>query len=280
MRTRILGKMLNSEVQDYLSRNDIIIVPVGTTEMHGGFPLDCETVISEAFALKMAESCDGLVLTGLPYFYAGATASGRGTVQVTVRQGIDYLGAIARSLLRLGFKRQVYISFHGPAHMTICPMVRDFYDETGVPILYLDSMINMGKCMDLFGKAGMGAFHDITVGAYKIMNRIDDIALAMTTRIPSPALLSTICLHWASRVLPLVTASAKTATIWELPIFLILRPVTAWQKAVQTSSARWWSVWICLMWWSSCVSWKPTVRRTRKSTPGCLLPGTGTTKEK
>lgn len=34
MRTRILGKMLNSEVQDYLKRNDIIIVPVGTTEMH------------------------------------------------------------------------------------------------------------------------------------------------------------------------------------------------------------------------------------------------------
>ena len=30
MRTRILGKMLNSEVQDYLKRNDIIIVPVGS----------------------------------------------------------------------------------------------------------------------------------------------------------------------------------------------------------------------------------------------------------
>ena len=175
MRTRILGKMLNSEVQDYLQRNDIIIVPVGTTEMHGGFPLDCETVISEAYALKMAESCDGLVLTGLPYFYAGATASGRGTVQVSIRQGIDYLSAIARSLLRLGFKRQVYISFHGPAHMTICPMIRDFYDETGVPILSLDAMMHMNKCRDLF--TSFSAFHDITVGAYKIMNRIDDVPL-------------------------------------------------------------------------------------------------------
>ena len=175
MRTRIFGKMLNSEVQEYLKRNDIIIVPAGTTEMHGGFPLDCETVISEAYALKMAEACDGLVLTGLPYFYAGATASGRGTVQVTVRQGIDYLGAIARSLLRLGFKRQVYISFHGPAHMTICPMIRDFYDETGVPILYLDAMMHMQKCKDLF--TSFLAFHDITVGAYKIMNRIDDVPL-------------------------------------------------------------------------------------------------------
>lgn len=176
MRTRILGKMLNSEVQDYLNHNDIIIVPVGTTEMHGGFPLDCETVISEAYAVKMAEACDGLVLTGLPYFYAGATASGRGTVQVSVRQGIDYLGAIARSLLRLGFKRQVYISFHGPAHMTICPMIRDFYDETGVPILYMDSMMNVGKNQDLL-KNFMDDFHCITVGAYQIMNRLDDVPL-------------------------------------------------------------------------------------------------------
>lgn len=177
MRTRIFGKMLNSEVQDYLQRNDIIIVPVGTTEMHGGFPLDCETVISEAYALKMAESCDGLVLTGLPYFYAGATASGRGTVQVSIRQGIDYLGAIARSLLRLGFKRQVYLSFHGPAHMTICPMIRDFYDETGVPILYMDMMMQFGRNQDLFANVGFGAFHDITVGAYKLMNRLEDVPL-------------------------------------------------------------------------------------------------------
>lgn len=176
MRTRILGKMLNTEVQEYLNCNDIIIVPVGTTEMHGGFPLDCETVISEAYCLRMAEACDGLVLTGLPYFYAGATASGRGTVQVTIRQGIDYLGAIARSLLRLGFKRQVYMSFHGPAHMTICPMIRDFYDETGVPALYMDCMIQFDKNKDLLTDF-LNDFHAITVGAYKVMNRLEDVPL-------------------------------------------------------------------------------------------------------
>ena len=57
MRTRFLPKLLNSEVEDYLKENDIIIVPVGTVEMHGGFPLDSETVISEAYALKMAQAC-------------------------------------------------------------------------------------------------------------------------------------------------------------------------------------------------------------------------------
>ncbi len=176
LRTRILPKMLNSEVEKYLTQNDLIIVPVGTVEMHGGFPLDSETVISEAFALRMAEAADGLILTGLPYFYAGATASGRGTVQCSIRQGIDYLGAIARSLLRQGFKRQIYISFHGPAHMTCSPMVRDFFDETGVPILYLDMTMQMFQsARDLF--KSLDAFHSITVGAYQVMGRLEDVPL-------------------------------------------------------------------------------------------------------
>ena len=33
LRTRILPRMLNSEVEAYLKENDIIIVPVGTVEM-------------------------------------------------------------------------------------------------------------------------------------------------------------------------------------------------------------------------------------------------------
>ena len=186
MRTRLLPKMLNSEVQEYLEQNDIIIVPVGTVEMHGGFPLDVETTVSEAFALRMAEACDGLVLTGLPYFYAGATASGRGTVQVSVREGIDYLMAIARSLLRQGFKRQIYISLHGPAHMTVSPVVRDFYDETGVPILYMDMTMQMfSHARDLFHmdemqsnpKAFMETTNSIFVAGYQVMGRLEDVPL-------------------------------------------------------------------------------------------------------
>lgn len=175
LRTHILGKLLNSEIQDYLLENDVIIIPVGTTEMHGGFPVDCETVLSEAVGLKMAEACGGLVLTGLPYFYSGATSSGRGTVEIPVRVGIDYLGAIARSLLRQGFQRQIYISFHGPASLTIEPVIRDLFDETGASLLYMDSMKIMAKCRDLF--TSMDLFHDMTMGAYKIMGRLEDIPL-------------------------------------------------------------------------------------------------------
>ncbi len=155
-------------------------------ELHGGYPLDSEAAISEAFALEMAEAADGLMLPGLQYFYAGATASGRGTTQVSVRQGIDYLLAIAHSLLRQGFRRQVYMSFHGPAMMTCSPMVRDFYDETGVPILYIDLCTQMMKsARGMVGQsAGQNAmqdfmkkFHGVTIGAYDKLGRLADVPL-------------------------------------------------------------------------------------------------------
>ena len=54
LRTRFLPKLLNSEVDEYLKSNDIIIVPVGTVEMHGGLPLDLSLIhISEPTRLGM-----------------------------------------------------------------------------------------------------------------------------------------------------------------------------------------------------------------------------------
>ena len=49
--------------------------------MHGGLPLDCETVVSEALALLLAKKTNSLILPNIPYIYSGATASGRGTVK-------------------------------------------------------------------------------------------------------------------------------------------------------------------------------------------------------
>lgn len=175
MRTRLLPKMTNAEAEAYLGRGDLIFVPVGTVETHGGFPLDCETVISEAFALKMAEKTDGLVLTNLPYFYAGATPVGRGTVQMSINDGIAYLDKIAHSLLNQGFRRQVYLSFHGPAYLTASPVVRQFFDDTKVPILYLDLiMAMMNQKLDLFADQ---SFNDMFVGGYSIMGRLEEMPL-------------------------------------------------------------------------------------------------------
>src|SRR5689334_9469372 len=61
MRSRYLTSLTNTEVEAYLQRNDIIFIPVGNVEVHGGLPTDCEYVGPLAFAQKMAEQTDGLV---------------------------------------------------------------------------------------------------------------------------------------------------------------------------------------------------------------------------
>ena len=187
LRSHFLTHLTNDEIEDYLRRSSVILVPVGVTEMHGGFPVDCETVISEAFTLRIAQATDTLTLSGLNFFYAGATATGRGTIQVSIRQGIDYLGAVARDLRRQGFTKQVYFSMHAPAHLTIGPMLRDFCDETDVTAIQIDPLKYLGaKCRDLLAEAGPDWFHDITVGAYQILGRLADVPLTYAYARPVP----------------------------------------------------------------------------------------------
>jgi len=40
MRTRLLTGLTNTEIEQYLKRNDVIFVPVGTVEPHGGLPMN------------------------------------------------------------------------------------------------------------------------------------------------------------------------------------------------------------------------------------------------
>lgn len=173
MRTRFLSKLTNGEVENYLQRNDIIYVPVGVTETHGALPLDSETALAEAIALTMAEASDGLVLHNLPYFFPGGTVVGKGTIQMSIKDGMAYLDKIAKSLLKQGFRRQIYITSHGPGYLTVSGMIRDFFDETKVPILYIDIL----KAAEAVQFDLMEAFHDMTIGAYKILGRLEDVPL-------------------------------------------------------------------------------------------------------
>lgn len=119
MRTRELNKMTNAEVEEYLKLNDVIFVPVGTVETHGLYPVDVETTIPEAMCRLLAEKADALYLTGLPYFFCGATTEARASVQMSVSAGHEYLMELARSLLRQGFRRQVYLGGHGPSFLNL-----------------------------------------------------------------------------------------------------------------------------------------------------------------
>lgn len=176
MRTRFLTKLTNGEIENYLDDNDLIFIPVGVTETHGALPVDAETVLAEAFALKMAEASDGLVLHNLPYFFAGGTPTGRGTLQMSVKTSYEYLMEISKSLLKQGFRRQIYVTNHGPAYLYVSSMIRDFFSEMKVPILYMDMLPTIASVEDLSFDM-MEKFHEMSIGAYEILGKLEDVPL-------------------------------------------------------------------------------------------------------
>ena len=61
--------------------------------------------------------------------------------------------------------------------MTYSPMARDFYDETGNPILYLDLVTHIATHLCSLLKS-TDDLHAISIGAYDIMGRLEDILLS------------------------------------------------------------------------------------------------------
>lgn len=189
MRTRYLPSLTNPEVESYLKRNDVIFIPVGTVESFGSMPSDMEYRMAEAYAAKMAEEVDGLILPHVIYFYPGVTVTGISSVYIPQDTGLAYLKALAHSLLRQGFRRQVYLSAHGPSDQYVSGMVRQFFEETKDPILYIHlPMLN--KRPERPTGAG-SVFRSIGYGAYYLLGRMNDIPLDLdppkSDKAPLPA---------------------------------------------------------------------------------------------
>ena len=180
-KTSFFNKLHSGEIEDYLRRNDIIFIPFGTVAAHGGFPMDVEETFARGLALKMAEKVDGLVFGNLPFFYAGAAMTGRGTVQISIREGIKYLKEISYSLLNQGFRRQIYVSTCETGFMTAGGVVIDFFDEIKCPITYmnLESMINVA----MTNNPGLALVNNrltldtMMYGAYKILGKLGEVVV-------------------------------------------------------------------------------------------------------
>jgi len=177
LRSRYFTTLTNVEVEKYLQYNDLIFIPVGNVQAHGVLPVDCEYVAAEALALKMAEETNGLIFPYLQFTYPGDGIVGRGTVHVSPAEGVAYLKPLARSLLRQGFKRQIYVTVgNDAAPETVSPLVLEFFYETKTPALYIEGDVLLRKVNADFTK--------VMFGAYSAVNRLNDIPVNLTPVVP------------------------------------------------------------------------------------------------
>jgi len=188
LRSRYFTTLTNTEIEEYLRRNDVIVVPVGTAEAFNNMPTDLEYAMAEAYALKIAEEADGLVLPHLLYFYPGVTATGKGSVYVGEEECLRYLKAVAHSLLRQGFRRQIYTSSHGPSNQYVSALVRDFFEETKDPIVYIETsqLTRMAQHQKLLPPNPGNVFQLVGYGAYSILGRLNDVPLNLDFKPAGP----------------------------------------------------------------------------------------------
>ena len=173
LHTRDLTRLSQVQVADYLKRSDVIFVPIGAVETNGILPSDRDYVFALGYAMAMAEETDALFMPGLVWSYPGTTMIAPSTINITPTEGIAFLRATAKSLLKQGFRRQVYVSSsHGPASLTGGTLAREFFDQQHVPILYID----MDRYMPRL-KLPPDARSKTIYGTHLIASRLVDIPL-------------------------------------------------------------------------------------------------------
>ena len=177
MRTRKFTSMTNAEVEEYLKRNNNIIIPIGPVEMHGLMPLEAEYIGPLGWSLKMAEKADALVFPHFVFDYPGGTTSGRGTFYMSVLESSALLERICESLIRQGFRKFFFVTGHGPALHTTYPVARELYEKYGVPAF--DCGVLFSEAQEKVREAG-GKTDKTFYGLYQIAGQLEDIPLGVT----------------------------------------------------------------------------------------------------
>ena len=102
------------EVEEYLKKKDIILVPTGSVEQHSPYGLiGTDFMTAEAVARRIAEAMHILVAPTVKYGVSPHHMAFRGTVSLKPDTMIILISDILESLVAHGFRRVVFINGHG-----------------------------------------------------------------------------------------------------------------------------------------------------------------------
>ena len=134
-----LQTMTGKEAQERLKKNDLIIIPIGSTENHG--PHACsgeDTFLVTRMAEQIAQKTGCTVAEPMwygshPYHHLGMP----GTIVIPERTFADYLRAIIAGLWNSGFRKQILLNGHGQDY--VIPLaIHEFGKKYQVPSLIIN----------------------------------------------------------------------------------------------------------------------------------------------
>ncbi len=120
----------------FLERSDIILIPIGSCEQHGAhLPLGTDTITALEVSRRAAQKAD---VPYAPPFWAGYSpqhlrdvGAGVGTITLRADTFLEALYDIARSLIHHGWNKLIFVNGHGSNTKVIDPLLRRIKYETG-----------------------------------------------------------------------------------------------------------------------------------------------------
>jgi creatinine amidohydrolase len=101
------------QVEDYLRRDDRIVLPVGSTEQHAYLSLATDSILAERVSVEAAEPLGVLVLPAMPFGVAPGFAAFPGTVSLRPETLVTVLSEALDTLYGQGFRRFLVVNGHG-----------------------------------------------------------------------------------------------------------------------------------------------------------------------
>jgi creatinine amidohydrolase len=100
-------------VEEYLARDDRIVVPLGSVEQHGYLSLGVDRILSERVSEEAADPLGVLVMPSLPYGLTPYFAAYPGSPTLRVETYRALLRDLLDSLYYQGFRRVLFVNGHG-----------------------------------------------------------------------------------------------------------------------------------------------------------------------
>ncbi|RLE80511.1 MAG: hypothetical protein DRJ51_05710 [Thermoprotei archaeon] len=109
MKKHLLQEMSWVEAKDYFAKNDIVILPVGSTEQHGPQnPLGTDHIVAASLASEVARRTGVITLPVIPYGMSLHHMGFPGTIAVESEVFASYVFSVVKSLNRWGSNLWLY----------------------------------------------------------------------------------------------------------------------------------------------------------------------------
>jgi creatinine amidohydrolase len=140
------------QVEDFLRRDDRVLVPLGSTEQHGSLSLGTDAILCELAAAEAAQPEGVPVLPALPFGLTPTFTAYPGTINLREETYLALVRDVIDSLLEQGFRRILLVNGHGgnlPAEQ-----LADAYDEVRFHSWLIDPAIwGLAAAIDDVGHA-------------------------------------------------------------------------------------------------------------------------------